>query len=138
MTSERAESKEAVRKHAAKKHVKKVKDEMEYATNWQRVFINIYQSLKWLNAYAIINRIAMAKIIKKFMKNTFVTQDNVINNKLAKFIDEKKCFCNKDEIAFLIEEISEFFSEQFTNGNAKETAKILEHRNNKIRRHDAY
>ena len=75
-------------------HVKRVKDEMEYATNWQRVFISIYQNLKWLNAYAIINRIAMTKIIKKFIKNHFEIKDNVINNKIFKLIDEKRCYTN--------------------------------------------
>ena len=67
---------------------------MEYAVNWQRAFISIYQNLKWLNAYAIINRIAMTKIIKKFMKTHFEIKDNVINNKLLILIDEKKCFTN--------------------------------------------
>lgn len=40
---------------------KKAKDELEYATNWRRAFINIYQHIKWLNAYAKINHIAEQK-----------------------------------------------------------------------------
>ena len=47
------------------------KDELEFATNWRRVFSNIYQDLKWLNAYALINHIALQKILKKFMKENF-------------------------------------------------------------------
>ena len=35
-----------------KKGTNRAKDELEYATNWRRVFVNIYQHLKWLNAYS--------------------------------------------------------------------------------------
>ena len=35
------------------------KDELEFATNWRRVFSEIYQNVKWLNAYAMINHVAM-------------------------------------------------------------------------------
>lgn len=38
-----------------------VKDELEYATNWRRAFTNLYTHLKWLNAYAKINYIALFK-----------------------------------------------------------------------------
>ena len=40
----------------------KVKDELDYATNWRRAFTNLYTHLKWLNAYAKINNIALLKI----------------------------------------------------------------------------
>ncbi len=39
----------------------RVKDELEYATNWRRAFTNLYTHLKWLNAYAKINYIAAFK-----------------------------------------------------------------------------
>ncbi len=31
---------------------KKIKDELEYATNWPRAFKNLFTRLKWLNAFA--------------------------------------------------------------------------------------
>jgi len=37
----------------------KVKDELEYATNWRRAFQNLFTKLKWLNAFAQINYIAL-------------------------------------------------------------------------------
>jgi hypothetical protein len=37
------------------------KDELEYATNWSRAFNDIYTHLKWLNAFAKINNIALQK-----------------------------------------------------------------------------
>ena len=62
------------------------KDEFEFATNWRRVFMDIYQHLKWLNAYAEINYIAMQKIVKKFSKTHFEIKDNVIDKGLFKYI----------------------------------------------------
>lgn len=40
----------------------RVKDELEYATNWRRAFGKVYQHIKWLNSYAKINYIALMKI----------------------------------------------------------------------------
>lgn len=37
------------------KEITNVKDELEYATNWRRVFNIIFTHLKWLNSYADIN-----------------------------------------------------------------------------------
>ena len=39
----------------------KVKDELEYATNWRRLYIDLYTHMKWLNAFAKINLIAVFK-----------------------------------------------------------------------------
>ena len=49
----------------------RAKDELEYATNWVRVFKTNYQHLKWLNSYAEINELAAQKISKKFVKTYF-------------------------------------------------------------------
>lgn len=56
-----------------------MKDELEYATNWRRAFCDLYTRMKWLNAYAKINFIAIFKIYKKFMKNYFVLKDNILD-----------------------------------------------------------
>jgi len=37
------------------KRAKDAKDEIDFATNWDRAFIKIHQEIKWLNAFAIIN-----------------------------------------------------------------------------------
>lgn len=39
----------------------KVRDELEYATNWRRLYIDLYMHLKWLNAFAEINHVAVLK-----------------------------------------------------------------------------
>jgi len=45
-----------------RKTVHRAKDELEFATNWRRVFISIYQQMKWLNAFAQINLLAVQRI----------------------------------------------------------------------------
>jgi hypothetical protein len=71
------------------KRLSQVKDELEYATNWRRAFTNLYTHLKWLNAYAKINNIALLKIQKKFMKTFFQLKDNVLDKKLAIVINSQ-------------------------------------------------
>lgn len=47
--------------HLNTQRLSQVRDELEYATNWRRSFTNLYTNLKWLNAYAKINYIALFK-----------------------------------------------------------------------------
>lgn len=47
--------------HVEGQKMAKVKDELEYATNWRRAFHRIFMHLKWLNSYANINYIAILK-----------------------------------------------------------------------------
>lgn len=67
--------------------MQRAKDEHEFATNWNRVFMDIYTQLKWLNSYAVINELAIKKILKKFMKEHFELKDNIINRKVAQYIE---------------------------------------------------
>ena len=41
--------------------ISKVKDELEYATNWRRAVNLVFTHLKWLNSFAKINQIASKK-----------------------------------------------------------------------------
>lgn len=45
-------------KEVFKKKQDSAKDRMEHATNWGRAFNQLNTELKWLNAFARINRIA--------------------------------------------------------------------------------
>ena len=47
------------------------RDELDFATNWKRGFLDLYKHLKWLNAFAQINELAAQKILKKFTKEHF-------------------------------------------------------------------
>ena len=56
-----------------------VKDELDYATNWERAMTNIYLEIKWLNAYATLNEHASRYLLKKYMKAFFLFDDNVLD-----------------------------------------------------------
>ena len=58
------------------------RNELELATSWSRAFSLIYTELKWLNALAQINRIAVVKTIHRMAKNYLQIQDNIIDKKL--------------------------------------------------------
>ena len=53
--------KATVNKKVEAQKITKVKDELEYATNWRRAVNLVFTHLKWLNSYAKINYIASMK-----------------------------------------------------------------------------
>lgn len=56
--------------------------QIERATSWSRAFTNLYQEIKWLNAFAKINKIAVKQALDKLPKTMLETSDNVIEKKL--------------------------------------------------------
>lgn len=118
------------------KKVGNVKDELELATNWTRVFMNVYQNLKWLNAYATINQIAMQKILKKFVKEHFQLKDNVIDKNLLAFINQKD-FAHRNQLQYVIQDLRFFYAQNFTGGNEYNAKLTLEKFNMQMRRKDA-
>ena len=74
----------------------KVKDELEYATNWRRAFHQLFTKLKWLSAYSKINYIALQKAKTKFMKSYFHIDDNVLDKKLQVYIDSQAFSSSKN------------------------------------------
>jgi hypothetical protein len=71
------------------KNLKNVKDGFEYATNWERVFVDLYRHLEWLSSYADQNVLAMEKILKKFSKEFFQNKDNHLKADILDFIESK-------------------------------------------------
>ena len=59
--------------------------QVEHATSWSRAFQTLLTDLKWLNAFAKLNRIACEKTLKRMAKTYLVISDNVIE----KFMLEK-------------------------------------------------
>ena len=71
--------------------------------------MNIYQHLKWLNAFALINHIAMQKILKKFVKTFFDVKDNVIDKGITQYIAMKQMI-HREDLANLIEDLKKFYA----------------------------
>ena len=98
--------------------------------------MNIYQHLKWLNAFAEINYIAMQTIIKKFIKEHFEINDNMIDKGLLKYIESKDMLKRK-KLTYLLEDLKTFYARFFTNGDVKRAEKHLSQFNSNMRRQDA-
>ena len=87
--------------------------------------MNLYSHLKWLNAFAVINEIAMQKILKKFVKTHFNLKDNVVDKGLLLYIQNKQMI-HRENLHYLIHDIKLFYAEFFTEGNLKDAVKSLE------------
>ena len=61
------------------KQEKYAKDEFERATSWGRAFGNFYSELKWLNAFASLNRIALQHTVARMTKNYLLISDNLLD-----------------------------------------------------------
>ena len=59
-------------------HRKGSKDEFDHMTNWSRIFEDLYERIKWLNDFSMINHIAIFKIIQKFERAFFHFNPNPI------------------------------------------------------------
>jgi hypothetical protein len=73
-----------------KRYKPDAKDEFERMTDWGRTIQEIWSKIKWLRTYSTINKEAMRKITKKFMKNYFKLKDNTIDKQLNKWYDSKE------------------------------------------------
>ena len=78
------------------KSVDRSKDQLEFATNWRRVFMEIYQKFKWLSSYQQINEIAMQRILVKFSREYFELEDNIIEKNLTNYVSQKPFVYKKD------------------------------------------
>lgn len=98
--------------------------------------MEMYQQLKWLNSYAVINELAMQKILKKFTKEHFEIKDNVIDKNLNLFIKSKE-FANRQNLHYFIDDMFTFFAEHFTANNKAKSKQLLENHGGEMRRKDA-
>lgn len=70
------------------KGITKVKDELEYATNWRRGFVSLYTKFKWLKAFTSINKEAVIQTKDRFLKQCFSISDNIIDKNIENFLND--------------------------------------------------
>ena len=111
-------------------------DELSIATNWKRAFEKVYTEIKWLNAYAIINQIAAQKILKKFLKECFELDDNIIDKNLVHslFLDYK--FSARSNIGPCCSDIKTVYAKYFCKNNIKVASEKLDGSNSQISKSD--
>eukprot|EP00347_Sterkiella_histriomuscorum_P004047 403361947 len=118
-----------------KQKLNKAKDELEYATNWQRAFTNVYTHFKWLNSFTQINFIALQKQLQKFVKTFFQFPDNIIDKKLLAYL-ENKSFVNQKDVNKQLKKIIRLYQTCFTDGSKKKAMYSLEKKEVEMRRKD--
>lgn len=114
----------------------RARDELEFATNWSRVFSDIYQHLKWLNAYADVNLLAMQKVLKEFQESHFDEKNFKLFEDLTRFVESRQ-FVRSSELQTALTSVVEFFIVHLTKGNEKKARYILEKQMLELRRGDA-
>ena len=111
------------------KQEKYAKDEFERATSWGRAFSNYYSELKWLNAFASLNRIAMNHVLIRMAKNYLVISDNLIEKQLLLRCKLKYCPMlyqqSNVKILNLQNELLFQYADLFTGGNIKMAQKVM-------------
>jgi len=70
------------------------------------------------------------------MKTFFILKDNVLDKKLALYI-EQKSFSHRKKVSELIQKFVKFYAKHFTKNNTKRAQNILENHHHDIRRKDA-
>lgn len=69
--------------------------------------------MKWLNAYAKINFIAIFKIYKKFMKNYFVVKDNIMDKQFEGLV-RRFSFADRKLVFNMVNDLISFYAFYFT------------------------
>ena len=76
-----------------------------------------------MHSYAVINEIATKKILKPFMQEFFVTNDNVLNRSIEAFI-EQQAFSRRQNLAIFASDIKKHVATFFAHDD-KHKAKLL-------------
>jgi len=105
------------------KQEKYAKNEFERATSWGRAFSNFYSELRWLNAFALLNRVALKNALFRMQKNYLHTPDNLIDKQLLLRCKTKYCpvmYSQSDHMIMNLQnDLLHFYADLFTGGDIK-------------------
>ena len=110
------------------KNTPNARDEFDKMIDWGRDLTDIWTQLKWLQAFALINRKATKNCMEKFMKNFFKVTDNTFDKQLAGFVKTRSFVLEnrytkekgRGRVQVLSRDVLAFYSTAFTDGNVKE------------------
>lgn len=102
-------------------------DDMAQTTSIKRPFQKLYKEFKLLNAFAIINDVAIQELLKDFDKTFFLSEDcQILRHNIDLMINEMHFKKDKKILFRLSEDLTVFYSQLFTNGNRKKAVKELD------------
>lgn len=121
---------------------KEKNDEAGFSTSWKRAYGEVYNKSSWLHGFCVINKIAMNKIIKKFLKtfckklpydnenkqvSKFIKEVKILHEELQSIVSKCKFFNETDEVVNLRVDVIQSYAENFFGGNndlAKESLEL--------------
>jgi len=102
-----------------------LKTKIEYATSWSRAFAQVFVEIKWLNAFAKINRIACEHTLHRMANIMLEVKDNVIEKKLL-FLTSSYKFYNPKEAFQLKNQLFNFYAVHFLKGDVELARQMIE------------
>ena len=105
---------------------KERKEHKDGAISLYRPWIRIYQEMKWLNAFAITNDLALQKVLKAFNSTVFIEGGSNLLAKNIKSIFEATEMAQNSFITQMHNDITDAFAHLYTKGNKEEARKILD------------
>jgi len=64
------------------------KDEFEYAVSWRRAFSEVYEKMRWLDSFALMNEIIAKNVVEKAVKK-FFADPNQPKNALRIYLEQE-------------------------------------------------
>ena len=117
-------------KHQEKNRRTHVADDTAVATDIRRPFKRLYKEFKWLNAYAIINDVAVQEILKDLDTKFFVQQDCPLLRKNLESILSNSQLKHNHFIFHVSEDILNIYSNLFFKGNLRKAKKNIDSQKN--------
>ena len=107
-------------------------DNLRDAINKERPFKELYQSLMWLNHYAITNIMAIEFALNKFQNNVFMAMPefNLLNQNFATVLNNTELKKNEDLSLSYLDDITRdlvhFYAVFFMQGDKRKAQEVLE------------
>lgn len=85
-------------------------------TDWSRAIKNLWQQIRWLKKFALVNKLAMKDIKQRFMRSYFRLPDNSMDKQLKNFYKHRE-FSKSRKLKQLTRDLAVFYSLTHTDGN---------------------
>ena len=104
----------------------KERDDLEYATSWNRAILHVYTKTSWLAGYCNINLIAAKKLVMKLEKMVNKFDREEVMERLIMRLENRELL--QERIVHQIKkQLILNYAKHFTDGNRKKAHAQLEH-----------
>lgn len=102
-------------------------DDMDEATSIRRPFVKLYKEFKWLNAFAIINDVAIQETLKNFDQHYFISNKcSLLRHNLESIAHGTRMHKDHKVLIKVSENIVEVYANLFFGGNLGKAKKEID------------